>query len=306
MAEQPVSRVPTTPPLGHLAVRLDERRPVLQPFMFERQEKRIGPALGISLFTHIAVGVIVLLVAAYGPERVFPTDDQPSLIKDIVWLNQPGPGGGGGGGGNQMKAPPQRAELPGKEKISVPVQKVPEVRPLDPPKAEPMPKPETPPLDIPAMTMGATNQTLPGVIEGGLADSLSRGPGSGTGAGTGRGSGIGSGTGSGLGDGWGGGTGGGVYRPGSGIETPVVLREVKPQYTSDAMRAKIQGVVVLNCIILPDGTVGQVEVVKSLDSVFGLDQEAVKAAKQWRFIPGKKQGQPVPVLVSIELTFTLR
>src|SRR5450759_4506282 len=47
-------------------------------------------------------------------------------------------------------------------------------------------------------------------------------------------------------------------------------------------------------------------IVKSLDPVFGLDQEAIKAAKQWRFAPGKRQGQPVAVLVSIELTFTLR
>jgi len=49
-----------------------------------------------------------------------------------------------------------------------------------------------------------------------------------------------------------------------------------------------------------------VRVIRSLDPVFGLDQEALKAARQWRFVPGRRQGQPVPVLVSIELTFTLR
>jgi TonB family protein len=52
--------------------------------------------------------------------------------------------------------------------------------------------------------------------------------------------------------------------------------------------------------------VGQVEVVRSLDATFGLDQEAIKAVRQWRFEPGKKGGQPVPVLVTIEITFTLR
>jgi protein TonB len=81
---------------------------------------------------------------------------------------------------------------------------------------------------------------------------------------------------------------------------------VKPQYTAEAMRAKVQGTVWLNCVVLPDGTVGNVEIVRSLDSSFGLDQEAVKAAKQWRFRPGVRQGEPVPVLVTIELTFTLR
>mgnify|MGYP000509655120 CR=1 FL=1 len=58
--------------------------------------------------------------------------------------------------------------------------------------------------------------------------------------------------------------------------------------------------------LLPDGSVGRVEVLKSLDGVFGLDQEAIKAVKQWRFVPGTRLGQPVAVLVGIELTFTLR
>ena len=85
-----------------------------------------------------------------------------------------------------------------------------------------------------------------------------------------------------------------------------MLREVKPQYTAEAMRAKVQGVVYLECIVLPDGSVGDIQVVKSLDTTFGLDQEAVRAAKQWRFVPGTRLGQPVPVIVTFELTFTLR
>ena len=85
-----------------------------------------------------------------------------------------------------------------------------------------------------------------------------------------------------------------------------MLREVRPNYTADAMRAKVQGTVLIEAVVLPDGTVGQVQVVRSLDTVFGLDQEAIKAAKQWRFAPGTRMGQPVPVLVTIELTFTLR
>ena len=72
------------------------------------------------------------------------------------------------------------------------------------------------------------------------------------------------------------------------------------------MRAKVQGTVLLECVVLPDGSVGRVDVVKSLDPTFGLDAEAVKAAKQWRLIPGTRFGEPVSVLVTIELTFTLR
>jgi protein TonB len=87
---------------------------------------------------------------------------------------------------------------------------------------------------------------------------------------------------------------------------PRVIREVKPQYTAEAMRAKVQGTVLLECVVLADGSVGNVEVVKSLDGTFGLDQEAIKAAKQWRFQPGRRLNEPVAVLVTIELTFTLR
>jgi protein TonB len=80
----------------------------------------------------------------------------------------------------------------------------------------------------------------------------------------------------------------------------------KPQYTSQAMRAKIQGTVLLECIVQPDGTVGQVRVLRSLDPTFGLDQEAIKAARNWRFKPGIRRGEPVAVLVTIEMAFTLR
>ena len=296
-------------PVGHVSTAVET--PSL-PELFSRQYAGTGPDTVQAVWERTAFSVVVHLVAValvlaflrYAPAggmTALPADMMP--FHDIVWLNQPGPGGGGGGGGNRMPAPPRKAELPGRDKITVPVTKpvalpMPQVKPSDTP-------PPPPAFEIPAKTMADASLRVPGSLDG-LASALSQGPGSGGGSGTGTGTGIGSGTGSGLGPGWGGGTGGGPYRPGSGIESPAVLREVKPQYTADAMRAKIQGTVVLECVVLPDGTVGQLSIVKSLDPVFGLDQEAIKAAKQWRFVPGKRQGQPVAVLVSIELTFTLR
>lgn len=95
-------------------------------------------------------------------------------------------------------------------------------------------------------------------------------------------------------------------RPGGGVIPPRVLHEVKPNYTGDAMRAKIQGSVWLEAIVLADGTVGDVVVITSLDSVFGLDDAAIIAARQWTFQPGMRDGVAVPVAVTIELTFTLR
>ncbi len=97
-----------------------------------------------------------------------------------------------------------------------------------------------------------------------------------------------------------------VHTPGADVTTPVVVTDTRPVYTEDAMAAKLQGSVLLDCVVLPDGTVGDVEVVRSLDAVYGLDAQAVLAAKQWTFEPGLKDGVPVPVRVAVEMSFTLK
>ena len=275
---------------SHLTVRPDTDGPREVRFMFDQPDgQRIGRSLGAGLLTEAVVVGIVLLVMSLVPRKVYEAVLPDRLAEDIVWLSQPVLCGCGGGD-NRMPDPPKKAELKGREKVSVPTP--PEPKP-EPPKVEP--PPET--LNIPAQTLAAAPAASPGALTAN-PDTLSTGSGSGSGAGPGQGSG--------LGPGFGGGTGGGAYRPGNGVLLPQPLREVKPQYTADAMRAKVQGAVVLECVVLPDGTVGSVEVVRSLDSTFGLDQEAIKAAKQWRFRPGTRFGEPVAVLVTIELTFTLR
>jgi periplasmic protein TonB len=274
-------------------------RPVELRFGFEQRQSSLG--VGASMAAHVGFALAILLAIRFAPSPATLELLPDNPVRDIVWLDVPGPGGGGGGGGNKQPDPPKQAELKGKEKITVPVKEAPKPAP-DPPK------PETPPeqLTIPAKTMAAAETALPGVIAPSVPTTESQGSGTEGGAGTGKGQGIGSGQGSGLGPGFGGGTGGGAYRPGAGITLPVVLREVKPAYTADAMRAKVQGSVWLECIVMPDGSVGEVKVTRSLDPIFGLDQEAIKAAKMWRFKPGIRQGEPVPVIITIELTFTLR
>jgi TonB family protein len=100
----------------------------------------------------------------------------------------------------------------------------------------------------------------------------------------------------------------GVYapRPGDGVTTPLVTYERKPPYTPDAMRARIQGVVLLGCVVGVDGSVRDVKVLASLDPWLGLDEEAIKAAGQWKFKPGTLSGEAVPVWITIEMRFTLR
>ena len=292
---------------GHLSVHVEGDHPPEVIFSFEKQSERLIPSLGVALLLQVGIVLLFIIIGRLAPPLKITAGVLPDEISNqMVWLSQPGPGGGGGGGGNQMKEPPKKAELPGKDKISVPVEKP---KPVTPPPqvAKVEPPPVEQPLNIPAKTLSAGAEALPGLIEsppGPPTPSL--GTGTGSGAGTGTGSGIGGGTGSGLGTGSGGGTGGGVFQPGNGVTTPRLLREVKPAYTSDAMRAKVQGTVLLQCIVRPDGSVTDVQILRSLDSVFGLDQEAIKAARQWRFAPGTRMGQAVPVQIVIELTFTLR
>jgi periplasmic protein TonB len=210
---------------------------------------------------------------------------------DITWIAQPGPGGGGGGGGTRTPEPPRKAEItPPKPRVEPPKPKIEPPRPL-------------PQANIPAVTSVAE---LPGAATAVAEPTITQGSGTGGGGGTGTGTGVGSGTGSGYGEGFGGGTGGGAYREGNGVTSPILIREVKPNYTGEAMRARLQGLVKMEAIVLPDGSVGDVRVIRSLDQQFGLDKEAVKTVKQWRFRPGLRFGQPVPVLIEIEMSFTLR
>jgi TonB family protein len=92
----------------------------------------------------------------------------------------------------------------------------------------------------------------------------------------------------------------------SGVTPPTLIAQTKPQYTRAAMQQKIEGVVLIEAIIDVDGTVTEARVLRSLDPEFGLDDEALKAAKQWRFAPSTRGGVPLPLRVTIQLKFALR
>ena len=243
---------------------------------------------GASIVIHsIILGS--LIYAATHASQVVQSVNKVTEKLDYIFLDRPKPGPGGGGGGRPKDPePPRKAEIVAAK----------------PPTVQPVPKPaDMPPpmVTVPIQTPQAV-VTLPGTLA--QIDSTI-----GTGAaGGGKGTGIGTGNGSGVGEGSGGGFGGGVYQIGNGVTSPVLIKEVKPNYTGDAMRAKLQGIVEMEAVVLADGTVdpNRIKITRSLDSTFGLDQQAVIAVKQWRFRPGTYKGQPVPVLVNVELTFTLR
>jgi TonB family protein len=93
--------------------------------------------------------------------------------------------------------------------------------------------------------------------------------------------------------------------PGSGCTNPTMVRSVDPKYTHEAMLAKIEGNVEIEAVIQKNGTVGDMRVSQSLDTRFGLDDEAMKAAKGWLFRPAICQGQPVDMIVTLQLKFSL-
>jgi protein TonB len=162
-------------------------------------------------------------------------------------------------------------------------------------------------LTIPVKAMDAGQLAMMGAVDGSLtAPPNSLGPGKNGGAGNGDGTGSGNDKGSGLRDGGPSGVSGPGGPGGGGATPPEPIRQVRPEYTPDAIRARIQGEVWVSAIVLPNGTVTDLHVVRSLDAVFGLDEQALKAVAQWRFKPGMRLGQPVAVPITVSVGFAVR
>jgi TonB family protein len=265
----------------------------------------------VSTSLHAIVAATILIIASLGlasaDEPTLPLED-PDPIR-LVFLAVPGPGGGGGGGGLRMRTPPPKAERKGPAKISSPLparELPPPIRPV--PKPPEPPKPleakQLPPVMAPIVTKPADTRDVEGVMAKVPEAPPSQGPGSGGSVGSGKGTGIGQGDGPGVGEGSGGGTGGGPYRPGSGVEPPRLLREVKADYSDEARRANIEGEVVLEIVVRSDGSVGDVKILRGLRG--GLNERAIAAVRQWRFSPARMKGTPVDVVVEVGVEFRLR
>lgn len=286
--------------------------------------RRLGRRPGVSAFAsalvHAAAISGILWLGTRATETA-PVDDRPRMETRLVFVMSPGPGGGGGGGGLRSPLPPRKLERRGPDRVRPSVPKVTPKPVLTTARAETpkVPTPVPPPvpraverapeplpsraLVAPVVTTAADTRAREGIVDENRA-AASQGAGAGGGAGTGQGIGNGEGLGSGLGDGAGGGTGGGPFRPGSGIEAPRLLREVKAEYTDEARRRGLTGDVLLEIVVRRDGSVGDVTVRKGLG--LGLDQRAVSAVRQWRFDPARRRGVFVDVVVEVAVEFTLR
>ena len=117
--------------------------------------------------------------------------------------------------------------------------------------------------------------------------------------GNGSGTGLGSGRGSGLGPGSGGNTGGGPRRIGGGVSAPVLIYSVEPEFSEEARKAKVAGNVLVNLWVDQNGNPSHVHVIRGVG--MGLDEQAVKAVRQYRFRPAMENGKPVLVELNVEV-----
>jgi protein TonB len=237
-----------------------------------RQPVRIAS----GAFVHIVFGAMLSLFL-----RPLPPETPARMSARLVWAPvhpSPGASNGGGQGGNRQSASPA-AERP-------------DVADHQPRFLLPRIPDAIAPVLLPGVEVpfAALNATGPGTND--------RGGGRGEGS---DGPGVGTRTGPGAGDG---------DRPfvdgAPGVTSPRPLVEQKPEYTVEAMRARVQGVVLLEATVLENGSVADIRVLKPMEPSYGLDDEAVKALRAWKFRPGTYQGRPVAVKVQVELLFTLR
>jgi protein TonB len=91
-------------------------------------------------------------------------------------------------------------------------------------------------------------------------------------------------------------------RVGRGIQEPEKVRHVPPVYPAIAVRAGVSGTVVLECLVSPQGRVTGVQVLRGIPL---LDAAAVEAVRQWVYTPTLRAGAPVPVILTVTVTFAL-
>jgi len=262
---------------------------------FDQRGHRAGGAFGTAIAAHAFI-----LLSIWGIARVdhavapLPTA-RASAIEPFIFTGRAGDGSGRSGGGNRSADPASLVRTRGADARAVPVTSRQSLATPDTiaPEREAAPS-------LPVMPMNAGDLQQVGAVDGVPGPPTdARGPGDGsTGTRPGSHRGLGEGPGDGIGD--------GPYGPGNGVTAPDLVHRTQPQYSVDAMRAKLQGVAVLTGIVGVDGRLHDIRIARSLDATFGLDQEAIACVRQWRFRPGTRQGKPVAVYVTIEVAFNLR
>jgi periplasmic protein TonB len=283
-------------------------RPVQVREIWTHRNPRKAATGSVVVHTLGIAALIAVSIISWRSPKAAVKQEQVTLIAPPLTDYQPvmkpaeavKPLAGGGGGGEHAKVFESKGHLPkvAPEQFTPPTVEIKNEKPklaiepsvVAPPKVKLPDNPNMPNLGNP---MSAR-----------VAGPASNGPGSGGGIGSGKSNGIGSGMGPGHGPGQGGGFGGGVYSIGDiGVTPPVAKFTPEPDFSEEARKAKYQGTVTLSAIIGPDGKPHNLKVVRSLG--MGLDEKALEKVRTWLFEPGKRNGQPVAVAMTLEVDFRL-
>ncbi len=95
----------------------------------------------------------------------------------------------------------------------------------------------------------------------------------------------------------------GTVRVGGDIKQPIKIRDIKPVYPAEAQAAKISGIVIIEVVIDREGAVGAARVLRTEPM---LEQAALDAVRQWRFMPTLVNGVATPVVMTVTVNFTLQ
>jgi periplasmic protein TonB len=84
---------------------------------------------------------------------------------------------------------------------------------------------------------------------------------------------------------------------------PRVIQKADPEYTPEALEARLVGAVTLSVVIDAEGNPTEIKMIKGLGK--GLDEKAVECLQKWRFKPGTRFGEPVSTKATVEIEFRL-
>ena len=252
----------------------------------------------ISGALHGAAIVLILLTTGVKTSTVRNTDHiilftPLDVLKYEVTVPQPDDPGGGGG--MRAKTAASIGNLPPRKlkQFLAPMVKSENAHPILTIEPSIIASPE---IAVPQLNLAQYG------VPNGAAGPPSAGPGKNGGIGDGDGTGVGPGKGPGAGPGHDGGIAGQSGFQGS-LTEPVLLYKVDPEYSEEARKAKIQGVVMVRAVIDAHGKLQNIAVAQGLG--MGLDERAIAAVEKWKFRAGMRNGRPVATSALIQLTFRL-
>jgi protein TonB len=272
-------------------------QPIAVPEIWSKN-KQFSKVQLVSVLVHVFAIALVVLLPLLLPEilsvhtNASPVDMTPidTAVSKYLPMLKPAAKRAGGGGGQHDLAPAVKGQAP---KFSYTQFSRPIVHP-----------PLHPEIAITPTILGNPNIVLPNNNMNNWGDPTSHNT-NGDSMGNGRGNGLGNGNGNGMGPGQQYGVGGGLPSAGTGgYGVPSCLYCPRADYSDEAMKVKVQGVVELVAVVTADGKVTDVHIAKGLG--FGLDEKAMEAVRGWRLTPARgPDGRPAAVREIIEVAFQL-